>query len=439
MDGASGEVRATDHEDYEFPQGQDFSITLFYNSGGVSSDNNNGLITKGYADDSRSPDGYYLLQVTNPSQFELDSRCCAGATPRFQTGAIGPSITDGNWHNVTVVRDYGTNEIRTYIDGNLEHTQVINANDGGDWNMGVNDQDVVIGNHFNRFTTGKFDEVAIWRRPLTEGEIAEIAVNGVGTSIGKAKLGLSVESSPNDMLTLRWESKGGKLYNVRSVTDPSSADPIDWPIFDGHQDIAATPAENTLTFLRPADAERFFIIEEFDAPPESVFLDDFEGGQGAWTIATGFTHTPGTNWELGMPTAVGPPTANSPDNCFGTNIAANYADEAMTDVRLRSPAIDLTTAGGATLNYAQFRDIEITFDGGEVWVLDASDDSDIAQLGPVAEGDSSGWENITRSLPGGALGKMIKIEFRFTTDDFNGTPPGPSPGWYIDDVEVTVP
>ena len=32
--------------------------------------------------------------------------------------------------------------IRTYIDGNLEHTQIMNTSNGGDWNMGVNDEDV---------------------------------------------------------------------------------------------------------------------------------------------------------------------------------------------------------------------------------------------------------------------------------------------------------
>ena len=432
LDGASGEVRAADHEDYEFPQGQDFAITLFYNSGGIAADNNNGLISKGYGDTPRSPDGYYLLQVTNPSQFELDSRCCAGGTPRFRTGKIGPSITDGIWHNVTVVRDYGANEIRTYIDGNLEHTQIMNTSNGGDWNMGVNDEDVVIGDHLERFTAGKIDEVAIWRRILSDGEIADIVANGVGSSIGKTKIRLGVESGPGAMLTLRWDSQGGKLYTVRSETDLSAREPITWPIFDGNQDLVATPPENTLTFARPADTERFFIIEEFNAPPVSIFSDDFESGQNAWT--SGSDGTAGTDWQLGAPGGTGPAAANSPTNCFGTNLTTDYAFDA--NIWLRSPAIDLTGAGGATLNYARWYDIEIMFDQGSVSVLDAADDSVLAVLESTVEGASRDWEweTVSKSLPAEALGRNIKIEFRFLSDDI-----GNFAGWYIDDVEVTVP
>lgn len=432
LDGASGEVRAADHEDYEFLQGQDFSITLFFNSGGVTSDTNNGLVSKGYADNPRSPDGYYLLQVTTPSQFELDSRCCAGGTPRFRTGLVGPSITDGNWHNVTVVRDYGSNEIRTYIDAALEHTQVMNDSTGGDWNMGVNTEDLVIGDHLDRFTTGKIDDVAIWRRPLTEAEITNIVANGVASTLQQVKLPFSVEASPGNMLTLRWESKGGKLYNVRSVVDPSNADPIDWPVFDGNENMTASPPENVLTFVRPADTERFFIVEEFNAPPVSAFSDDFESGAPGWTM--GNDGAAGTDWQLGAPTN-GPGVANSLTNCFATNLDSDYALEA--NVWLRSPAIDLTGAGGATLNYANYVDVEgQTFDFGIVAVLDAANDSVLATLIDPVDSLSGGWVEVSKSLPAEALGKEIKIEFRLISDDFDGSN---FPGWFLDDFEVTVP
>ena len=41
-----------DGKECEFEQGQDFSITLFYQ--GPDTNTNEGLITKGYADDSRA-------------------------------------------------------------------------------------------------------------------------------------------------------------------------------------------------------------------------------------------------------------------------------------------------------------------------------------------------------------------------------------------------
>jgi bacillopeptidase F len=139
-----------------------------------------------------------------------------------------------------------------------------------------------------------------------------------------------------------------------------------------------------------------------------------------------------TNWELGAPSAVGPPAANSGANCYGTNLASNYDTDA--DIWLRSPAIDLTTAGDATLNYASFRDIEINFDSGSVRVLDAADNSEIAILESSIDGTSGGWELVSKALPPAALGKLIKIEFRFNSDNF-----GEQAGWYIDDVNVTVP
>ena len=130
----------------------------------------------------------------------------------------------------------------------------------------------------------------------------------------------------------------------------------------------------------------------------------------------------------------GPAAANSPTNCFGTNLTTDYAFDA--NIWLRSPAIDLTGAGGATLNYARWYDIEIMFDQGSVSVLDAADDSVLAVLESTVEGASRDWEweTVSKSLPAEALGRNIKIEFRFLSDDI-----GNFAGWYIDDVEVTVP
>ncbi len=235
-------------------------------------------------------------------------------------------------------------------------------------------------------------------------------------------------------LSISWDSKDGKLYNLRSATDPTPPNdtPADWPIYDGNADLAATPPENTVTFALPAEPLRLFVVEEFPAPPVSVFSEDFEGGPGGWTVGAGPLNQPGTDWELGAPSLVGPPSANSGTNCYGTNLSSNYTSEA--DVWLRSPAIDLTTAAGATLRFFQFYDIETGFDSGTVAVLDAGNDSEIAVLGDPVDGTSTGWEESSRVLPAAALGKSIKIEFRLNSDDIEFFA-----GWYIDDVSVTVP
>jgi len=247
---------------------------------------------------------------------------------------------------------------------------------------------------------------------------------------------------PSDEVTISWDSQSGRLYNLRSETDPSSALPIDWAIFGGFQDLAATPPENSVTFPLPADPFRLFVVEDFAAPPESVFADNFESGQGQWT--TGRDDLNGnTLWEHGTPSNVGPVPPGIPlpsgSNCFGTNLAGNYAFDAKA--WLRSPAIPLTNAAGATLCYERFIDVEPPapdpFDWGTVSVLDASDDSEIAVIETDIIDATAGWEKVASPIPAAALGKTIKLEFRLESDDFDEN--GPFAGFYIDDVNVTVP
>ena len=129
--------------------------------------------------------------------------------------------------------------------------------------------------------------------------------------------------------------------------------------------------------------------------------------------------------------------ANSLANCFGTNLDSDYGFDA--NVWLLSPAIDLTNAGGATLSYHQFKDIEepsaqVVFDLGSLSILDASDNSVLAVIETNITGFTGDWEKVTKAIPAAALGKSIKMEFRLQSDgDFH------FPGWYIDDVVVTVP
>jgi len=120
-----------------------------------------------------------------------------------------------------------------------------------------------------------------------------------------------------------------------------------------------------------------------------------------------------------------------PDHVTTTNIV----------ILLRSPPIDLSAAGSATLNFYQFVDIEPPsgqqfFDWGTVSVLDAVDDSVLAVVQTNISHLSTDWEKFTRKIPEAALGKSIKLEFRFESDEVDFFP---AAGWYIDDVEVTVP
>lgn len=268
---------------------------------------------------------------------------------------------------------------------------------------------------------------------------------GGGTAIDEIELygatappELTVHSEENGEITLRWTSKEGMSYNVRSATNPSIGAPVTWPIFGGHENVAGGPPVNTLTFSRPADLVRLFVVEEFPTPPARLLSENFDTDADGWTH--GSDGRPETAWEHGAPSEVGPTAANSGPNCFGTNLSTNYAIDAK--VWLRSPVIDLSNASGtgATLCFWQYRDIDdfaepTVFDYGEVAVLDASDESIV--LGIVTTditGSSNHWEKVTAAIPAAALGQMVKLEFRFRCDDVDQLA-----GWYIDDVEVTTP
>lgn len=342
------------------------------------------------------------------------------------------NIVDGNWHHVAATfEDDGTpnvQDILLYVDGQLEipstsQSQSINTDTADGIDLRIGDD------HSNRKWNGWIDDVRIYNYALTMEQIQEAS-----TGSGAPKLPMGVKNSGDD-LVFTWESKFGKLYTLRSELDPSASDPIDWPIFAAHVDLVATPPQNTLTIPRPAESSRFFVIEEHNAPPVPVFTDDFEAGPGGWT--TNVSAGDGsTAWMHGSIPAValGPGAANSGSAAFGTNLAGAYT--ADHTVVLVSPVIDLTGAGDATLRYFEFKDIEPVFDAGSVSVLDAADDSVIAVIASGIEGLSLAWTEEAHPIPAAALDKMIKIEFRLVTDDFDAEGYG---GWYLDDVQVTIP
>ena len=348
-------------------------------------------------------------------------------TPGFAETAPGEQIM-----MAITYEDLGGNRVRVTGYRNGEEIGSYEDDPIGVWTTG--DAEVIFGKrHGNPATSGPggldalIDSASIYGQAATASQVADIYA--AGPDGGAAKLRFSVTGSGDD-LVFEWDSLGGKLYNLRSETDPSAAEPIDWPIYNLIGDIEATPPENTLVIRRPVDPTRFFVIEEFNAPPVAIFTDDFEGGLGDWTI--GSDGDAGTAWELGSPTNVGPAVAHSPSNCFGTNLSSNYLVDA--NVWLRSPVLDLTGVGGATLNYYQFLDIEEGFDFGEVAVLDAADNSQLAVIASPIDGLTTDWEQVSKSIPAAALGRNVKIEFRFTSDDIENFA-----GWYVDDVTVTVP
>ena len=182
--GSDGFIEVPDSSDFRFAEDQSWAVSLWYKTDTTQSDNQ-GLITKGYHDTSRSNDGYWLLQ-TSGDTFGFGSRRGSGDTPRVRISSdSGISHGDDQWHHFVVTRDGPLEEIRMYVDGQLTQHDA-SGTDQGMWAMGDNDDPLVIGNHVNRYTPGWFDDIAIWKGyALTDSDVTAIS-EGVLPAITEA-------------------------------------------------------------------------------------------------------------------------------------------------------------------------------------------------------------------------------------------------------------
>lgn len=192
FDGSDGSIEVPDAPEFRFDAEESWAASLWYKTDAVEDDQ--GLMSKGYHDDSRAETGYWMLQ-TRAGGFTMDSRCCDGATPRARIDSdSGISHGDGEWHHFVVTRDGALAEIRLYVDGQLT-TQDVGAADTGQWAMGDNEDPLVIANHFNRYTAGWFDDIAVWKGyALTDADVAAIAAEGVSAAL---ESGVEPEADPN--------------------------------------------------------------------------------------------------------------------------------------------------------------------------------------------------------------------------------------------------
>ena len=244
-----------------------------------------------------------------------------------------------------------------------------------------------------------------------------------------------VSSDPGaGTISLSWESKAGKLYNLRSEADPAqiaAVVPLHWPIFGGHSGIAATPPENTLTIPMPADLTRLFVVEGFPAPPVTLFTDDLESGAEGWTTVVNDA-IGSTRWELGSPSGSTGPLAGADDSAtaWSTNLG-DYGPN--SDISLRSPAFDLSGVASAELTFKAFRDADGFGDSAVVRFLRAAD---FVQLGGETALDMTifdvDYTNLEVPVPAEALGENVIIEWNFVSDGSADNFSGLS----IDDIEV---
>ncbi|MBK1833280.1 hypothetical protein [Roseibacillus ishigakijimensis] len=257
-------------------------------------------------------------------------------------------------------------------------------------------------------------------------------------------------SQEEDGLEFTWPSLAGFQYDLRSSTD-LTADPATWPLYDDgekvYEDIVASETgTHVLSGVRQVGAQRFFVLVREPVPP--LFAADFESDNGNFTVST----REGSDWEYGTPdtdSAGGRITtgANGSSACWGTVLGSASGDpesgEAavkgfylpQTETTLSTPVIDLTAVTTpVSLSYQEALDLAEGATAG-VFVVDHATGEALGEaLATASDGDSSEapWTAVNDlPLPAEALGKAIRIEFRFQAGS-----EADYAGWYLDEIRL---
>ena len=229
-------------------------------------------------------------------------------------------------------------------------------------------------------------------------------------------------------IVVAWDGVAGHIYDI----ERSANSVTDWMAV-----VTNLTGEATNVFTDPApeaDIAVYRVVDQGAPPPQTFLEEDFESGAPGWVVVTGATHAGGTTWEIGSPTAgIGPPGAQEGEACAGINLAGFYTSNA--DVGLQSPVLDLTSAGAVALSFGHWYGLDGVADFCRVYIRDANGDEIPELAAPIGEYSglfTTAWTPVNLAMPAEAVGRTIRIEFRFTSDASENWE-----GWYIDNVRVS--
>ena len=192
----------------------------------------------------------------------------------------------------------------------------------------------------------------------------------------------------------------------------------------------------------PAD----FVRVQTAPPPPPLFSEDFEGGDGGFTVAQQAT---GDLWAHGDPPDSDNGVTDPVDGgnggsmgCWGTDITNPGFYGPDTSTCLRSVDIDLSDAASAFLTFAEVLDLQSPHTA-VVNIIEAVGVGDAVLATAIHNSDPDPDINDTQwapanggadiEIPPGVLGQTVRIEWRL---DGDGTEVDGYLGWYIDDVVV---
>jgi len=124
------------------------------------------------------------------------------------------------------------------------------------------------------------------------------------------------------------------------------------------------------------------------------YSEDFESGDGGWTVDNGANGT----WALGAPTGAIINSAASGANAWVTNLSGNYNSTDNSSVT--SPVFDLSALAAPSISFGVWWNSEFSWDG---MVLQSSIDAGATWQNVGAFGDDGNWytDNTINGAPGG--------------------------------------
>ena len=171
FDGASNWVEVPHSNTVGFKAGVSFTITCYFKGTRVAG----ALVGKNYEDTSQVLPWYLLWNGGADNKVTLYLR--DGASTSFRANGT-TEIGDDKWHFVVGRADADAGKASIWIDGEMEAEADFNTKDG----YGTGDGVFHIGRHYDRYTEGIIDEVALFNVALEEDDIKFLMENGLETA-----------------------------------------------------------------------------------------------------------------------------------------------------------------------------------------------------------------------------------------------------------------
>lgn len=168
FDGTDGWVEVAHSDTVGFKKGVSFTITLHFKGTKIGGS----LVGKNYEDQSQALPWYLLWNGGANNILSLYLRNSQGDNSKIDSTS---DIGDDTWHFIAARADAAAQKISLWIDGKMEAEGNFDTNDG----YGTSDGVFHIARHFDRYTAGIIDDVALFNIALSEADMGTIMNNGV--------------------------------------------------------------------------------------------------------------------------------------------------------------------------------------------------------------------------------------------------------------------